>query len=240
MTTPGSPDSDDRYWQEMGRSLAVPTDREVATKVSVLRHHLRAVLPRIAPGPIYDVGCGRGDNLLAFGRLGFSPARGCDLGAPQVECARRAGLDVEVGDGLAKTRDVRDAALVTAFDVLEHLEPRRGDELISLIFASLRPGGWMLAQFPNCASPFGGAIQWADPTHVRPLTPDLLEVRARAVGFQEVRALEVGPVPYSLSGVLRTTAWAAMRGALWAWDAVETGRTARRPYTRVCIVAARK
>lgn len=232
--------AEDRYWAEMGRSTAPASRAEIGKRVSILGYQLGPILARIPRGLACDVGCGRGENLLALQTFGFAPIRGCDLGTPQVDAARAAGVDAAVAEATSWLAEVRGAALITAIDVLEHMSVADGEGLLQAAYRALVPGGWFVAQFPNCASPFGGAIQFSDPTHIRQLTPDLMKLRMRTTGFTEVVALEVGPVPHSPFGIVRTAAWTVLHLGLRLWDAIETGQTADRPYTRVCIVAGQR
>lgn len=228
------------YLSDMGRSAAPPGPQDAALRRRVLGYYLRGVLPDIGRGPACDLGCGRGDTLLALRALGFEPVRGCDLGTEQVQAARAAGLDVEQKDAEAYLRQVPPQALVAAFDVLEHLEPERGEALLGLAFERLRPGGWLLLQFPNALSPFFGSVHFVDPTHRTVLTPQLVGIKLRRLGFHAVRALETGPVPLSLAGRARNLLWRGVRGALRALDAIETGELHGGPYTRVCLLLAQR
>jgi SAM-dependent methyltransferase len=79
---------------------------------------------------------------------------------------------------------------VTAIHLLEHLEPGRLLRVLQEARRALRPGGVFLAECPNPLSlRVGAALFWRDPTHVRPLLPDVLELFLETSGY-EVSSVE--------------------------------------------------
>src|SRR5262249_25995588 len=73
------------------------------------------------PGPVLDVGCGRGELLKLLAQASI-PASGVEVNPISVESCRGQGLSVEQGDGVAHLAAVRDASLgaVAAIQVVEH------------------------------------------------------------------------------------------------------------------------
>ncbi|MCD4748880.1 MAG: hypothetical protein K8R59_05840, partial [Thermoanaerobaculales bacterium] len=60
----------------------------------------------------------------------------------------------------------------------------------------LRPGGLLLAECPNPHSlRVGGTLFWLDPTHLRPLLPETLDLALRAAGFEVERVEYRHPFP---------------------------------------------
>jgi predicted SAM-dependent methyltransferase len=99
--------------------------------------------------------------------------------------ARAAGLDVQVGDGVAAlaARDPGSLGAVTAMHVVEHLPY---DVLLAFLEASrraLRPGGVLMAETVNPHAPAALKTFWTDPTHRHPLLPETMIVLARSAGF---------------------------------------------------------
>ncbi len=97
---------------------------------------------------------------------------GCELVDAYVERARARGHRVEHGTAI-DVLAARDAHydLIVLLDVLEHHDEREIVELMSIAAARLRPGGRLLARFPNGSSPFARAAQHGDATHCSTLTP---------------------------------------------------------------------
>lgn len=96
---------------------------------------------------ILDVGCGSGRNLQLLDRWGR--ARGVEPSGPGLDACRAAGLGSDrVMQGGADRLPVPDSSfdLVTAFDVLEHLD----DDAAGLAEARrvLRPAGHLLVTVP--------------------------------------------------------------------------------------------
>ncbi len=94
---------------------------------------------------ILDVGCGTGYNLTLLSRYGR--AQGVDMSREALEFCRRRGVE-QVTLHEADVLPFPDASfdLVTAFDVLEHIEDDRG---ALLEFGRvLRPGGYLLIYTP--------------------------------------------------------------------------------------------
>ena len=228
------------YLTDMGRDIAPPSALDGALRKRVLEFHLRHLLPKISRGPALDVGCGRGEAMLAWKALGFAPVSGCEIGAEQIRAGRAAGMDIEEEDGLAFLRKSRDQALVTAFDVLEHLDAAVCDALLDAAFHALRAGGWLVVQFPNAASPFFGTVQYADPTHRTVLGAPVVAAKLRKIGFRDVRAFESGPVPHGVASRLRLAAWQGIRSVIKIFNVIETGSPGEGPHTRVCLVAAQR
>lgn len=94
---------------------------------------------------ILDVGCGTGANLLMLSKYG--DAEGVDVSEDALAFCRERGLDkVKLGAGEALPYDDGTFDLVTAFDVVEHMD----DDLAGLreMRRVLRPGGRVLLFVP--------------------------------------------------------------------------------------------
>ena len=228
------------YLTDMGRELSPPTEDEGKLRARILQHHLREVLPRIARGPAADLGCGRGEAMLALRSLGFEPVVGCEIGAEQLRAGRALGMEMSEEDAVSFVQRLAPQALVTAFDVIEHLEPAYAGALFAAVRNNLRAGGWLVVQCPNAASPFFGSVQYADPTHRTVFGPGILSTELRKAGFADIQVFESSPVPHGFVSAARALLWMGVRGALRAVEAIETGGLGGGPYTRVLLVAARK
>ena len=95
---------------------------------------------------ILDVGCGTGANLLMLSKYG--DAEGVDISEDALSFCRERGLDkVKLGAGEELPYDDGTFDLVTAFDVVEHMD----DDLAGLkeMRRVLRPGGHVLLFVPT-------------------------------------------------------------------------------------------
>jgi SAM-dependent methyltransferase len=95
---------------------------------------------------ILDVGCGTGANLIMLSKYG--DAEGVDVSEDALAFCRERGLDkVKLGDGEELPYDEGTFDLVTAFDVVEHMD----DDLAGLseMHRVLRPDGRVLLFVPT-------------------------------------------------------------------------------------------
>ena len=141
--------------------------------------------------PVVDLGCGRGEWLLALKAQGI-PVRGVDSNVVCVaECASK-GLDVELGDlvtFLGKQPD-QSVGAFTLFQVLEHLPFDVLLTTLRQIRRVLVPGGRLIAEVPNAKNlRVSAGTFWIDPTHHRPLYPELLLFLADEVGFSNATGI---------------------------------------------------
>ena len=123
------------HWWHIGRR------RILAGFVSDICSRVTDRRPRIL-----DVGCGTGANLLMLSQYG--EAEGVDVSEDALAFCRERGLDhVKQGAGEALPYDDNTFDLVTAFDVVEHMD----DDLAGLreMFRVLRPGGRALIFVPT-------------------------------------------------------------------------------------------
>jgi SAM-dependent methyltransferase len=144
--------------------------------------------------PLLDLGCGRGE-LLALLRDAGVEARGVDADADMVAFSRGEGLSVEQGDALAALEAVDDGSLgaVTALQLVEHLPPAVLLRLLALAAAKLRPGGLLLLETINPASPQALLNYFSDLTHAQPLVPATLELLVHEAGFADVEVRFLNP-----------------------------------------------
>jgi O-antigen chain-terminating methyltransferase len=151
--------------------------------------YLQDVLPLRERGlPLLDIGPGRGEWLDLMREHEF-PAYGVDTNALFVETAKKDGLDVRHGDGIAHLGDVDEDSLaaVTAFQVVEHIPFDSLRRLLDGALHALIPGGLLLLETPNPANVSVGSNSfWLDPTHLRPIPADLLQFVLQDHGFVDV------------------------------------------------------
>jgi trans-aconitate methyltransferase len=100
------------------------------------------VVELLAPQPgerILDLGCGDGALTLKLAAMGCDVV-GVDSSAPQIEAARRLGLDARVADG---ARLEFDAVFSNA--AIHWMKPP--DDVIAGAWRALKPGGRFVAEF---------------------------------------------------------------------------------------------
>jgi 2-polyprenyl-3-methyl-5-hydroxy-6-metoxy-1,4-benzoquinol methylase len=123
---------------------------------------------------VLELGFGNG-KFLAFARDRGATIAGTELLGNAVRAAEAAGLRVYRPDlSDAVTEAPRRYDLVVGFDVLEHLTYDEIHALFAQLDRLLRPGGLVLARFPNGASPLGCVSQNGDHTHRSVLSAMLL------------------------------------------------------------------
>jgi len=123
------------HWWYIGRR------RIIASLVEQICRDVKDRRPRIL-----DVGCGTGANLLLLSQYG--DAEGVDISEDALMFCRERGLEqVKLGAGEELPYENGTFDLVTAFDVVEHMD----DELVGLreMRRVLRPGGKVLLFVPT-------------------------------------------------------------------------------------------
>jgi len=149
-----------------------------------------------------DIGCGRGE-WLALLRSKNITCRGIDLSEAMVAEAKARGFDVVAADAVAYLKAQPDASLggISAFHVVEHIPFFDLVDLIDEIRRVLKPGGVLLFETPNPENLVVGACTFNyDPTHQKPLPPELLNfvVTVRGLPSRVIRrpedcAIDAGP-----------------------------------------------
>lgn len=150
------------------------------------------------PGPVLDVGCGRGEFLRLLGSAGIR-AGGIESNPITAAACRAAGLDVEEGDALELLAARPSGALgaVTAFQVVEHWPPEEIFRFLQEARRVLAPGSVLVAETINPDSIWALRAFYLDPTHVRPVPAEALRFLAEAAGFTDLRVEFRSPLPAS-------------------------------------------
>lgn len=158
----------------------------------------RFYLPFLAglPGPVLDVGCGRGEFLNLLRREGIR-ASGFEVNPIAVRDCLAGGLDVAEGDGVAALRLAPAASLgaVTAFQVVEHWSPETLFAFLREARRVLAPGGLLALETINTDSLSAWRAFYLDPSHVRPVPPEALKFLAESAGFVDARLEYLAPLP---------------------------------------------
>jgi SAM-dependent methyltransferase len=147
--------------------------------------------------PVIDIGCGRGEFLLACREAGVV-AFGFDINERSVAHLRARGVDAAVAgipDCFTTIAD-QSVGAVLAIHVVEHIPAQQLFELFAHSHRVLKADGLLMIETPNAESLLTSASDfWRDPTHLAPRHPAALTLLAREYGFaiEEIRA--VHPLP---------------------------------------------
>ncbi len=133
------------------------------------------------PGKLLDIGCGNGDFLRAFSKLGFEVV-GVDI-SPDVVDRLGQEFDVRLLD-IEDSQNTFDEELDFVFSksVIEHM--REPLSLFNLANNSLRTGGLAVIMCPSWEHTYWGPY-YIDHTHVTPFTRPSLAESFRFAGFKK-------------------------------------------------------
>jgi SAM-dependent methyltransferase len=183
---------------------------------ALVADRLKAYLPDVLSldrhGPVLDLGSGRGEWLELMKHAEVD-AYGVDLSEDFVQQCRARGLKVELADACEHLAAVGEKSLaaVTAFHLAEHMPVERLIRLIDLAIRAIQPRGLLILETPNPENLVVGASSfYLDPSHVRPLPPDLLAFLLEARGLVDVETRFLHPATGSnLRAPRPTEPWSA-------------------------------
>ncbi len=165
----------------------------ITERLNVYLPFIRWVLQTYPEGQAIDLGCGRGEWLELLVNEGFIPT-GVDLDEGMLEACKQLGLPAVKADALellSKTES-NSQLVVSAFHVVEHISFEQLRNLVSQAMRVLKPGGLLILETPN---PENIAVStrnfYLDPTHQRPIPPQLLAFVAEFEGFERVKTLRL-------------------------------------------------
>lgn len=155
----------------------------------------------------WDLGCGRGEFLKVAQDMGYM-VNGIDGNREAIKLCKNAGYEVYCGDILKQMAKIPTASayLVTSFHVIEHCPSQYFLEVFREAFRILGRGGVFVVETPSLYSLWASARQfYLDPTHDKPVHPELIKFMAEDVGFRNIEMLEFdkaeGPEIVALEGV---------------------------------------
>ena len=168
---------------------------DIADRLRVYLPDVEAAVLRTGGKPVMDLGCGRGEWLGLLKRAGLQ-GFGIDTNAVQIEAAREQGLDVRLGDAMQALADQPDesVALISAHHLVEHLPFDAVAWIAREAERVLAPGGVLMVETPHVRNVLVGATTFhTDPTHLKPMTEQVLTVLFETAGFDPVEARALNP-----------------------------------------------
>jgi SAM-dependent methyltransferase/glycosyltransferase involved in cell wall biosynthesis len=137
-------------------------------------------------GLVLDVGCGTGD-LLAWLQQNGVNAEGVDIDPSNIREAQVRGLQVLQNDALEYlARALSRYSCILSTQFVEHLRVDRLPTFISAAWDALVPGGVFLAETVNPYNLNQFRLFWLDPTHTRPIYPELFEFYLAKLRFEHI------------------------------------------------------
>jgi SAM-dependent methyltransferase len=166
----------------------------------LIKSRLRVYLPFVEPLRSYyddamalDLGCGRGEWLELLQEAGFD-VQGVDLDNGMLAACRERDLNVQTCDAVDFLKELPDASrvVVTGFHIAEHIPFPDLQVLVKESLRVLKPGGLLILETPNPENiVVGTSYFFIDPTHLRPIPPQLLSFLPEYYGFKRVKILRL-------------------------------------------------
>lgn len=190
-----------RIYEQYYKKHIVPrkgnvTLAELERKIKVFKLHFGFALPKDKTSPIIDAGCGNGSLIYWLQKSGYTNACGVDGSIDQIEAGQSLGIhNLQVGN-LVEYLAASPGHFEVIFlrDVLEHFSKEDVLPLLDICRAALKPGGRIVIQVPNGASPCVGRVLYGDFTHEVAFTESSLSQLLLITGFDN---LQVRPyLPY--------------------------------------------
>lgn len=203
----------------------VPTLVKMEQEFPALEAYFEDLLPRSKDARILDIGCGNGNFIYFLHSRGYHMSHGVDVSKEQIEVGRELGIkNLSVGNAMgvlgikSEEHDV-----IVARDVLEHCTKEEAFELLTLIAASLKPGGRFIMQVPNGEGLHAPSIQYGDYTHETVFTASSARQVLLNTGFARVTHYPVEPLRVGFRGRARHCLWRLRVAQHRLWKRIETG-----------------
>jgi len=166
----------------------------------LIKSRLRVYLPFVLPlktlhgeCKIVDLGCGRGEWLELMVENGFE-AQGVDLDEGMIAACSARGLSVVIEEAVLHLQKHQNESVgvVSGFHIIEHIPFDAQRTLVNEAYRVLKPGGLLILETPNPENLLVGTNSfYLDPTHLRPVPPQLLYFLIEYYGFARIKLLRL-------------------------------------------------
>lgn len=166
----------------------------------LIKSRLRAYLPFVVPlteldkgSETLDLGCGRGEWIELMTEVGFK-SHGVDLDEGMLSACVELGLSVEQGDAIDFLAALPNETqtVVSAFHFVEHISFEQLQNVVSEALRVLQPGGLLIMETPNPENIVVSTCNfYLDPTHQRPIPPQLLSFLPEFHGFERIKTIRL-------------------------------------------------
>jgi len=165
----------------------------ILSRLAVYRPFISPLKTITPAAPAIDLGCGRGEWLEVLLDEGFSPL-GIDQDEGMLQGCREHNLPAQQGDAVAYLATLPDESqtVITAFHVVEHISFDQLRAVVSEALRVLKPGGLLIMETPNPENIVVATRSfYLDPTHKRPIPPQLLSFLPEYYGFTRTKILRL-------------------------------------------------
>lgn len=162
--------------------------KDIENRLRFYLPYLQKLPLDLAPLPVVDAGCGRGEWLELLRAEGYE-ALGVDTNRLMVARCREKGLNAVEADAIRLLKELPPGGTgaVTAFQLIEHLELEDLIRFVDAAYECLVPGGMLLCETPNPENLIVSSYSfYLDPTHRRPIPPPVAVFLLESAGFCDV------------------------------------------------------
>lgn len=187
------PTDDDEFYHCFEEKFRGPMDEirdRLRIYIPLIQHHL----PDWSQGRFIDVGSGRGEWLDILKENGAQDYVGVDLNERQNVICTANGHTTVCMDCISYLMEQPENSvnLITGFQIIEHLFMSDLMELLRQCYRTLKQGGMILFETQNPRNLIVGADTfYIDPSHKRPLAPEMVEFFVEWSGFKRIQCIDV-------------------------------------------------
>ncbi|HAU1152076.1 TPA: class I SAM-dependent methyltransferase [Legionella pneumophila] len=189
-TSPNCVDSD--FYQAFQEHFRGSFD-VIKERLTIYISFISEVVKYYPEAPAVDLGSGRGEWLELLNEHGIG-VYGIEKDDNLREVAERRGLKIVHGDALEHIKQLpeQSRSVITAFHVIEHMTFEEMYCLVKEAHRVLVPGGMLLMETPNPENIVVGSSKfYLDPTHTKPIPPEMLAFIPKYWGFFRVKIIRL-------------------------------------------------
>ncbi len=161
-------------------------EKEYANLYFWNKKYVGSHLPRDKNSRILDIGCGLGQNLYTFSRLGYKNFTGIDISSECIAFCEKKGFHVEkvlAEEYLKGKNDFFD--VITIYHVVEHIKKEEIISFLKILKSSLKKDGVLIINIPNGNNAISGSHdRYVDITHEILYTPESMQEILLLAGFK--------------------------------------------------------
>lgn len=173
-----------------------PVPDDALTKRRFVEYTTRFIEPLFPKNThirIGDIGCGYGLFLDACKRSGYANVEGVEqIGAYVTYAKQQLGIStIENRDLFSYLESKKDGYfdVITAFNIIEHVQKDRVPSLLKLVQKKLKPSGMFIMEVPNADSPLGVHTYFSDLTHEFAFSRKLAVTLLKQAGFADIQVM---------------------------------------------------